>query len=69
MRDFSFEFAFITDPQIGMNSPNGLDGPDSDRSRLEALLANHNAEGLLRGAGSRLRGIQVPAGRGGDRAW
>ena len=31
----SFNFAFVTDPQIGMNSPWGLNGPASDRSRLE----------------------------------
>ena len=38
MCNSKFEFAFITDPQIGMNSPSGLDGPESDRQRLEAAI-------------------------------
>lgn len=38
MTDSAFEFAFITDPQIGMNSRWGLDGPDSDRSRFESAI-------------------------------
>jgi predicted phosphodiesterase len=33
-----FSFAFLTDPQIGMDSPSGLDAPDSDRARLEACI-------------------------------
>ncbi len=36
--DDKFSFAFIADPQIGMNSPNGLEGPNSDRSRLEFAI-------------------------------
>ncbi|MAE63509.1 MAG: hypothetical protein CMJ18_04495 [Phycisphaeraceae bacterium] len=38
MYDSRFDFAFITDPQIGMNSPSGLDGADSDRKRLEDAI-------------------------------
>jgi 3',5'-cyclic AMP phosphodiesterase CpdA len=30
-----FTFAFITDPQIGMQSPNGLLADDSDKARLD----------------------------------
>ena len=33
-----FSFAFITDPQIGMMSPNGLLADDSDRSRLDKAV-------------------------------
>lgn len=47
-----FSFAFITDPQIGMNSPSGLDAPDSDRARLDASIEFINqseAELLLLG--------------------
>ena len=42
MPDKPFDFAFITDPQIGMNSPDGLDGPASDRKRLEAAIRHVN---------------------------
>jgi 3',5'-cyclic AMP phosphodiesterase CpdA len=40
-----FRFAFVTDPQIGMNSPSGLDGPGSDKERLDSAIAyiNENA--------------------------
>jgi len=34
----SFHFAFITDPQIGCNSPFGLNARVSDRSRLESAI-------------------------------
>ncbi|MCJ8329539.1 MAG: metallophosphoesterase [Lentisphaeria bacterium] len=33
-----FTFAFLTDPQIGMNSPNGLEGEGSDKSRLDIAV-------------------------------
>ncbi len=42
MNDPSFQFSFITDPQIGMHSPHGLDGPDSDRHRLELAIRHVN---------------------------
>jgi len=35
MENQNFSFAFIADPQIGMNSPFGLNGPGSDGKRLE----------------------------------
>ena len=38
MPESPFEFAFITDPQIGMNSPDGLDGAASDRGRLQTAI-------------------------------
>jgi len=40
-----FSFAFITDPQIGMNSPSGLHEPGSDKERLDRAIAyvNENA--------------------------
>ena len=40
-----FRFAFITDPQIGMNSPSGLYGAGSDKERLDSAIAyiNENA--------------------------
>ena len=38
-----FSFAFITDPQIGMNSPSGLHGPGSDKERLDRAIAYINA--------------------------
>ena len=38
-----FRFAFITDPQIGMNSPSGLRGPGSDKERLDFAVAYINA--------------------------
>ena len=37
-----FSFAFITDPQIGMNSPFGLYGPGSDKERLDRAIAYVN---------------------------
>ena len=37
-----FSFAFIADPQIGMNSPSGLCGPGSDKERLDAAIAYVN---------------------------
>jgi hypothetical protein len=33
-----FSFAFIADPQIGMNSPHGLRGSGSDKERLERAI-------------------------------
>ena len=41
-----FSFAFITDPQIGMNSPSGLRGPASDKERLDRAIAYVNANGV-----------------------
>ena len=38
-----FRFAFITDAQIGMNSPFGLRGPGSDKNRLDWAIAYVNA--------------------------
>ncbi|MAE61957.1 MAG: hypothetical protein CMJ49_11455 [Planctomycetaceae bacterium] len=43
MSDDVFRFAFITDSQIGMNSPFGLDGPGSDKARLDSAIAHVNA--------------------------
>ena len=37
-----FSFAFITDPQIGMNSPSGLRGPGSDKERLDHAIGYVN---------------------------
>jgi len=37
-----FSFAFIADPQIGMNSPSGLRGPGSDKERLDHAIAYVN---------------------------
>ncbi len=37
-----FSFAFIADPQIGMNSPSGLHGPGSDKERLDRAIAYVN---------------------------
>ena len=37
-----FRFAFITDPQIGMNSPSGLYGAGSDKERLDRAIAYVN---------------------------
>ena len=37
-----FRFAFIADPQIGMNSPSGLRGPESDKERLDSAIAYIN---------------------------
>lgn len=33
-----FRFAFVTDPQLGMNSPSGLRGPGSDKERLDSAI-------------------------------
>ncbi len=41
-----FRFAFITDTQIGMNSPFGLHGPGSDKARLDAAIAYINAQAI-----------------------
>ena len=38
----AFRFAFITDPQIGMNSPAGLRAAGSDKERLDAAIAYVN---------------------------
>jgi len=38
-----FSFAFIADPQIGINSPSGLHGPGSDKERLDCAIAHINA--------------------------
>lgn len=37
-----FSFAFIADPQIGMNSPSGLQGPGSDKERMDRAIAHVN---------------------------
>jgi len=42
MSHSSFRFAFITDTQIGTNSPNGLRAPDSDRARMDAAITYVN---------------------------
>ena len=34
----TFSFAFITDPQIGLNSPSGLRGPGSDKDRFDLAI-------------------------------
>jgi len=38
MKKEVFSFAFITDPQIGMNSPAGLYGAGSDKERLDSAI-------------------------------
>ena len=45
MRKDVFSFAFIADPQIGMNSPLGLHEPGSDKERLDRAITyvNQNA--------------------------
>lgn len=42
MNGTAFRFAFLTDCQIGMNSPNGLRGPGSDKDRLDSAIAYVN---------------------------
>ena len=42
MSEDVFSFAFIPDPQIGMNSPSGLCGPGSDKERLDRAIAYIN---------------------------
>jgi len=37
-----FKFAFITDPQLGMNSPGGLESHGSDKERLDRAIAYVN---------------------------
>ena len=46
MDNTPFSFAFVTDPQIGMNSPQGLNGPGSDRGRLEFAIDFINTNGI-----------------------
>ena len=41
-----FGFAFITDAQIGMNSPSGLRGPGSDKERLDSAIKFINENDL-----------------------
>ncbi|MDP7396909.1 MAG: metallophosphoesterase [Lentisphaeria bacterium] len=41
-----FSFAFITDPQIGLNSPNGLHAADSDRGRMDRAVDFINGAGI-----------------------
>ena len=41
-----FRFAFITDPQIGMNSPSGLHGIGSDKERLDSAIAYINGNDI-----------------------
>ena len=38
MKNSVFRFAFVPDPQIGMNSPSGLHGPASDKERLDRTI-------------------------------
>jgi len=42
MSDDVFRFAFIPDPQLGMNSPSGLHGSGSDKERLDSAIAYVN---------------------------
>jgi len=42
MKKDVFSFAFITDPQIGLNSPSGLSGVESDKERLDSAIAYIN---------------------------
>lgn len=42
MSDKMFKFAFITDSQLGMNSPSGLRGPNSDKDRFDRAIAYVN---------------------------
>ena len=41
-----FRFAFITDPQIGVNSPSGLHGIGSDKERLDSAIAYINVNDI-----------------------
>ena len=52
MKESVFRFAFITDPQIGMNSPAGLHGPGSDKERLDRAIEyinNHDIDFVIFG--------------------
>ena len=42
MKNEVFSFAFIADPQIGLNSPSGLYGAGSDKERLDSAIAYIN---------------------------
>ena len=42
----TFSFAFIADPQIGLNSPSGLRGPRSDKERLDLAIEYVNSNGV-----------------------
>ena len=42
MSNSAFRFAFITDPQLGMNSPSGLRGAGSDKERFDRAIAYVN---------------------------
>ena len=46
MSDGVFSFAFITDPQIGMDSASGLHEPGSDKKRLDRAIACVNESGV-----------------------
>jgi len=46
MSEFPFSFAFITDPQIGINSRFGLHGPQSDVKRFEFAIDYVNEHDL-----------------------
>ena len=46
MSNTTFSFAFITDPQIGMKSPNGLEGPGSDKERLMKAIDYVNSNDI-----------------------
>ena len=41
-----FSFAFIADPQIGINSPEGLRGANSDKQRLDRAIDFVNQNGI-----------------------
>jgi len=46
MTESLFRFAFVADPQIGMNSPSGLNGPGSDKERLNRAIEYINSNGI-----------------------
>ncbi len=46
MGDGVFSFAFITDPQIGMDRASGLHEPGSDKKRLDRAIAYVNESGV-----------------------
>jgi len=42
----AFRFAFIADPQLGMNSPPDLRGPGSDKERFDRAIAYVNGNDI-----------------------
>ena len=64
MSEDTFSFAFIADAQIGMASPKGLKGPDSDKSRLLRAIEYINGNDI---SFVIFGGDQIDDGAGGDK--